>query len=161
VAKLADAEPPLQTFKPAGLEVILPPLPATATVIVALEVAHAEPHVSVPPQPSGVVPQVLPCAAQVVGVRVALAVTFSGAVTVLLRVADTVAATLACTGVVLAVKLAVFAPDGKAIEVGTLTKLLLRARVRNYQSGARESQMRATIRSQRFWGPAGDLCLRR
>ena len=125
VAKLVDPEPPLETFKPAGLEVTLPPLPVTDTVMVAFELAQAEPQVSVPPHPSGAVPQVLPRAAQVVGAQVGLAVTFSGAVTVPFRVAEMVAATLACTEVVAALKLAVFAPEVSVIEAGTLTALLL------------------------------------
>jgi hypothetical protein len=129
VAKLADPELPLETLKPAGLDVTLPPLPVTVRVTVALELLHGEPQVKVPPQPSAVVPHVLPCAAQVVGVHTGDAVTFKGALTVVFRVAEIVAATLACTAEVPAVKLAEVAPEDTVIDAGTLTKLLLLARL--------------------------------
>ena len=53
-------------------------------------------------------------------------VTFSTALTVLLSVAEMVAATVpVCTLVVVALKLAVLAPDGSETEAGTETTLLL------------------------------------
>ena len=59
LVKLADPELPLDTFKPAGLEVTLPPLPVATRVTVTLAV-HGPPQVSVPPHPSRMLPQVLP-----------------------------------------------------------------------------------------------------
>src|SRR5262245_8502411 len=87
VAKLAEEVVPVATFRPAGVEVTRsPPRPLAVSVSVAAAGApHTlatppppqvwgavqTPQVSVPPQPSGMVPQFLPWAAQVVGVQAA------------------------------------------------------------------------------------------
>ena len=85
--KLAEPVVPTGTFTPAGLETTLTPArPVAVTVSVAVAGAVPQtfvtpappqvcgavqaPQASVPPQPSGIVPQFFPCAAQVVGVQV-------------------------------------------------------------------------------------------
>jgi hypothetical protein len=128
-AKLAVAVLPVETFSPGGFDVTLPPLPVLVSVIAADPVPHAAPQVSVPPHPSGVVPQVLFWAAHVVGTQDALAVTLRPALTVVFSVAEIVAATLACTAEVVAVKLAAFPPEGTVTDGGAVTALLLLASV--------------------------------
>src|SRR5947207_7070857 len=88
-AKLAEPVVPTGTFSPAGVERTLSPArPVAVSVSSAVTGAGAPtpqtfatppppqvcgavqtPHVSVPPQPSGIVPQFFPSAAQVVGVH--------------------------------------------------------------------------------------------
>src|SRR5215468_6383034 len=88
--KLATPVVPTETLSPTGEETIRSPLrPAAVSVSVAAPVgpppqtlatppppqvwgAVQVPQVSVPPQPSAMLPQVVPCAAHVVGVHVAL-----------------------------------------------------------------------------------------
>ncbi|HYV66797.1 MAG TPA: hypothetical protein VE964_11185, partial [Myxococcales bacterium] len=84
--KLAEPVVPTRTFTPAGVERMLSPArPVAVTVSSAVAGAVPQtfaipappqvcgavhtPHVSVPPQPSGIVPQFFPWAAQVVGVQ--------------------------------------------------------------------------------------------
>src|SRR5215510_9650338 len=86
MVKVADAVVPVATFRPAGVELTLsPPRPVAVRVSVAVAGATPQtlatpappqvwgavqtPQVRVPPQPSGMVPQFLPWAAQVVGVQ--------------------------------------------------------------------------------------------
>src|SRR5712691_1915548 len=85
--KLAEPVVPTGTFTPAGVETTFTPArPVAVTVSVAVAGAVPQtfatppaphvcgavqaPQVSVPPQPSAIVPQSFPCAAQVVGVQV-------------------------------------------------------------------------------------------
>jgi hypothetical protein len=122
----AVCEFPLDTFMPDGDDVTLPPFPLAVTVMFTVEVVHALPQVRVPPQPSEIVPQVFPCAAQVVGTHCAVAVRFSVAVAVVFSVAEIVAATVPdCTGVVAAVNDPTFPPDGIVMDEGTNAKMLL------------------------------------
>jgi hypothetical protein len=122
----AVCEFPLDTLMPEGDDVTLPPFPFAVTVIFAAVPVHALPQVSVPPQPFEMVPQVLPCAAQVVGTHCAVAVRFKVALEVVFRVAEIVAATVPdCTGVVVAVNDPTLPPEGIVIDAGTEAKLLL------------------------------------
>src|SRR5262245_65784369 len=88
--KLAAPGVPTETLSPTGEETIRSPLrPVAVSVSVAAPVgpppqtlatppppqvcgAVQEPQVCVPPQPSAMVPQFVPCAAQVVGLQVAV-----------------------------------------------------------------------------------------
>src|SRR5215510_2420168 len=86
MVKVADAVVPVATFRPAGVEVTRsPPRPVAVRVSVAVAGAAPQtlatppppqvwgavqtPQVRVPPQPSRMVPQFLPWAAQVVGTQ--------------------------------------------------------------------------------------------
>src|SRR6059036_300740 len=91
-AKLAEPVVPTGTFSPAGVERTFTPARPVAVrvstaVVGALPQTFATPpppqvcgavqapQVSVPPQPSAIVPQFFPCAAQVVGVQAGVVTT--------------------------------------------------------------------------------------
>src|SRR5881296_1019064 len=69
--KVAEPVDPTGTLSPAGVEeTVSPARPVAVRVSAAVAGAGAPtPQVSVPPQPSGIVPQFFPWAAQVVGVQ--------------------------------------------------------------------------------------------
>src|SRR5262245_14453607 len=138
VAKLALPVVPTLTVSPAGLDATdSPERPVAVTVSWAVEVvpppqtlvtppppqvwgAVHVPQVSVPPQPLEIVPQFLPCAAQVVGVQPAAGVTVKTAVTVPLLAAVMVTRFVAVTAEVLTVKLALVWPAGTTTLPGTV-----------------------------------------
>jgi hypothetical protein len=129
VLNVAEAVLPLETFSPAGLDVTLPPLPVAVTVTVAGELAQAAPQVSVPPQPSEIVPQVLFCAAHEVGVHVPDGVTFKIPLTVAPPEALMTAETEPlANAVVVAVKSTKVCPESTVTLAGTCTSELLLVR---------------------------------
>ena len=139
VAKLALPVVPTLTLSPAGLEethsperpvavrvswaVVVVPPPQTFAPPPPPHVCGAVhvPHVSVPPQPSEIVPQFFPCAAQVVGVQLEAGFTVKTADAVPLFEAEMVTRFVAVTGEVVTVKLALVCPSGMTTLGGTLT----------------------------------------
>lgn len=143
VGKLAVPELPTETCSPAGLEeTFSPDRPVALTVRGTVDVVPPPhtlgtppppqvwgfvqlPHVNVPPQPFEIVPQFLPWAAHVVGVHAPAGLMVSAAVTVPEYCAVIVAEVVACTGEVVAVKLAFVCPAPTTTLDGTEAALLL------------------------------------
>jgi hypothetical protein len=138
VAKLALPVVPTLTVSPAGLDdTHSPERPVAVTVSWAVDVvpppqtlatppppqvwgAVHVPQVSVPPQPSAMLPQFFPCAAQVVGVQLAAGFTVKTADAVPLLEAEMVTRFVAVTAEVLTVKLALVWPAGTRTLPGTV-----------------------------------------
>ncbi len=143
VAKLAVPVVPTATFSPAGLEKTdSPDRPVALKVSAAVDVvppphtlatppppqvwgAVQVPQVSVPPQPSEIVPQFFPCAAQVVGVHAFAGFTVRTAVTVPESWAAMVAEVEVCTADVATANAALVWPAGMTTLDGTLATALL------------------------------------
>jgi len=140
VVKLALPVVPTLTLRPTGLERTVSPVrPVAVTVNWAVGAgagvraqtfaippppqtcgAVHVPQTSVPPQPSEIVPQFLPCAAHVVGVQATAGFTVRTAVFVTPSEAEIVVRVETLTAEVATVKLALVAPAGTVTLAGTL-----------------------------------------